>query len=86
MLCHVYLRRLGLDDLKSEEISEKRNKIHRFINLPDLKSDFKGFRDTSWGRKFLYPFQSPQTAILSVIYTVLQVVFVILACHNPFGQ
>ena len=71
----------GLDDLKKigqpdEEELEKQSKIHRFIHLADLKSEFKGLRDISWGWKFLYPFQSPQTAVLSIIYAVLQAVFV----------
>ena len=62
-----------------EEELEKRSKIDSFIRLADLKLEFKGLRDTSWGSKAFYPFSSPQTAVLSVIYAVLQAVFVILA-------
>ena len=58
---------------------EKQSKVERFINLAELTQQFKDFRRTDMIAKYMYPFQSLQTVILSIIYTTLQAVFVIFA-------
>ena len=62
-----------------EEEFKKQHKIKKYIHLAELKKQFRGFCGTPWFSKFSYPFQSPQTVLLSIIYAVLQGVFVIFA-------
>ena len=74
----------GIDDLTKinqpdEEELKKKSKIKKFIHFAELKKQFRGFRNTAWYSKFAYPFQSPQTVLLSIIYAILQGVFVIFA-------
>ena len=78
------LRRPGVTDMRKisqpdKEELEKQNKIRKYIHLAELKKQFRDFRDTPWFSKFVYPFYSPQTVLLSIIYAVLQGVFVIFA-------
>ena len=72
----------GIDDtlkLKAtgEELGEKIHKINRYINLAELKKQFKGLQNTAWFDKFIYSFSCPQMVILCLIYTLLQFSFVI---------
>ena len=67
-----------------EELGEKINKINKYIHLSELKQQFKDLQDTAWRSKFIYPFKSPQMAILCLIYALLLSGFVI--CAGAFGD
>ena len=55
-------------------------KVTQFLHITDLKRDFNKMHNKSWcDTKFAYPFRSPVLVFLCMVYTALQLAFVICA-------
>ena len=68
-------------------IGAKIAKINKYIHLPELEEQFQGLRETAWcySSKFSYPFQTPQMAILCLVYGLLLSEFAGAFGDNPGG-
>ena len=81
----------GMDEVldlknKKAEGGQKLSKINRYIHFSELKKQFKTLRTTGFLDKFGYPFGSPQMVIVSMVYALLQLGFVIAASRSLGGD
>ena len=76
---------LEMEKTKSEG-GEKLSKINKYIHFSELKKQFKTLRTTAFLDKFGYPFGSPQMVIVSMVYALLQLGFVIAASRSLGGD
>ena len=64
----------------SKEHANKMKKIMQYVHFVELKKQFRDLHQRRWLEdKFLYPFKSPVMVILCMLYTALQLAFVICA-------
>ena len=77
----------GIDKLLNinktkKEGSDKIRKITTNVHTSELKQQFKNLRGAAWFDKFSYPFQSPQMVIISMVYSYLQLGFLVCASSS----
>lgn len=68
---------------KAREIDKIKD---RFVNLPDLKKQFKDLRQKGCCDKFSYPLFTPQMVIICLVYSFLQLGFIICAGVSTSGN